>query len=73
MRIIIYKENDTWVAQGIDVDIGCQASDLRTLGNRLKAVAMFDKTDAVPPEDVRKKWNSAGILSLSIDIKDTKW
>ena len=37
LRVIVFQSGDAWVAQGLEVDICAQATDLNTLRSRLMA------------------------------------
>lgn len=38
LRVIVFKDNDLWVAQCLEHDIGAQAADVDTLMTRLEVV-----------------------------------
>jgi hypothetical protein len=38
IRVVVFKDNDVWVAQGLEFDIGAQADSIDALTERLDAV-----------------------------------
>jgi hypothetical protein len=47
IRVIVFKENDLWVAQCLEYDIGAQAADIDTLNERLKTVLKSEIKESV--------------------------
>lgn len=46
-RVVMFKEGDTWVAQGLEHDIGAQAPDIETLQARFLAVVAAELEESV--------------------------
>lgn len=76
LRAVIFREDDHWVAQCLEFDIGVQAEDLDTLRTRLRMALMAEQdaregTDENPfpgieqsPQHFHEMWDkSAGELT----------
>lgn len=46
IRVIAFKEDDLWVAQCLEYDIGAQAPDLETLNLRLRLALMLEAKES---------------------------
>lgn len=46
IRVVIFKEDDLWVAQCLEYDIGAQASDVETLGRHLTATLQAELAES---------------------------
>lgn len=47
LRVVVFKDDDLWVAQCLEYDIGAQANDLDTLTDRLDAVVQAEFNESV--------------------------
>lgn len=47
IRAVIFQDGDTWVAQGVDYDIGADAPDVQTLHARFEAVVMAEAQESI--------------------------
>ena len=66
IRIVAFKEGDTWIAQCLEVDISAQASDLNTLSDRIEVAIEAEKPFtgiARAPDHFFKMWESVSGFS----------
>ena len=47
IRVVVFKDDDVWVAQCLEYDIGVQADDIDTLNARLNAVLKAELKESV--------------------------
>jgi hypothetical protein len=47
IRVVVFKDNDMWVAQCLEYDIGAQADDIDTLNARLNAVLKAELKESI--------------------------
>jgi hypothetical protein len=57
IRVVVFKDNDVWVAQCLEFDIGAQADSIDALTERLNAVLKAELKESVE----RNKMPFAGI------------
>ncbi|MBI4183216.1 MAG: hypothetical protein HY521_04375 [Proteobacteria bacterium] len=77
LRVVAYKEGDTWVAQCLEYDIGAQAPDLDELWVRFSIAFEAEKTEsserhgepfagiAPAPTEFKEMWERAGPFRAS--------
>jgi hypothetical protein len=47
IRVIVFKDDDAWVAQCLEYDIGAQAEDIDTLNERLSAALKMEFKESI--------------------------
>ena len=47
VRVLVFREDEMWLAQCVEYDIGAQATDLATLQRRFKATLSADVEESV--------------------------
>ena len=47
IRVVVFKDDDGWVAQCLEYDIGAQADDIDTLNERLSAALKMEFKESV--------------------------
>ena len=71
LRIIVFKQEDMYVAQCLDHDVSVQASDMATLQERFEDTVMCEGPglDALPPapEVFQKLWTDGLGLESKLD------
>lgn len=67
MRVLVFKEGDFWVAQGLDINIvtSIEGDDIDRLVQRFGLQAELNKNFDLPPvpEKFEKIWQTADALS----------
>lgn len=67
MRVILFKEGDLWIAQGLEYDICTQANDLKELYSRFEMTVRLESQEdggleriAKAPDHFFRKWEDRG-------------
>jgi hypothetical protein len=47
IRVVVFKDNDAWVAQCLEYDIGAQADNIDTLNERLNVVLKAELKESI--------------------------
>jgi hypothetical protein len=47
IRVVVFKDDDVWVAQCLEYDIGAQAADIDTLNERLNVVLKAELKESI--------------------------
>ena len=74
LRVVVFKEEDLFVAQCLEHDICVQADDMATLSRRFAATVVLEDVEslAASPQHFHDMWDAGIELAAHLDHADVR-